>query len=69
MKTYSDTVSRVLNDIGDLPLTGEKGKYKYLEIIDNEQARNGFNSLRSDYIDKLVCNLDDRFPADEHQTQ
>ena len=68
MKTHSETVRQVLNEIGDVPNVGQKGKFREMEITDSQQVRNEFSHLRDTYIDKLVENLDSRFPEDELQT-
>ena len=39
-----------------------------MKITDSQQVRNEFSHLRDIYIDKLVENLDSRFPEDELQT-
>ena len=54
MKNGSQTVTEVLQDIGDPPAPGEKGKYKGLEVTDSQGLRDEFNHLRDNYIDKLL---------------
>jgi hypothetical protein len=68
MKTRSETVSKVLSELGNIPEPGTKNKYQQLEVIDNQQTRDEFSNLRQTYIDKLILNLNNRFPEDQLQT-
>ncbi|XP_067022911.1 uncharacterized protein C17orf113-like [Acropora muricata] len=60
----SPTVNRVLADLGDIPGTG-KNSYKGVEIVDNNNLRTRFNSVRRRYLNQLINNLHDRFPEDD----
>ncbi|XP_060601868.1 uncharacterized protein C17orf113-like [Ruditapes philippinarum] len=68
MKTRSETVSKVLSEVGDIPEPGKKNKYQQLEVTDNQQTRDEFSNLRQTYIDTLTLNLNNRFPEDQLQT-
>ena len=38
MKTYSETVRQVLNEIGDVLNLGQKGEFREMEITDSQQV-------------------------------
>lgn len=65
MKTGSNKVNEVLNILGNVPPgPGIKSRYDKVDITDNEQLRNRFNTIRNTYICRLIDNMNDRFPTD-----
>ena len=63
MKTGSNTVDQVFEDLGDVD--DGPAVYKAVQLSDNNNIRTRFTRVREQYIDKLVENLHARFPSGE----
>ena len=55
-----------MNEVGEV-VQGQTSKFKGMDVLDSQQLRNEFSHLRNSYIQKLVDNLNSRFPEDELQ--
>ncbi|XP_045172073.2 zinc finger protein 862-like [Mercenaria mercenaria] len=64
MNITSETVSKTLDDLGGLPVNGEKSRYKNVDICDNQQIRERFSTVREKFINNLKDNINARFPED-----
>ena len=65
MKVGSDKVNAVVQALGNVPAAGVKNNYNGVDISDNGQLRQRFANGRERYLNALISNLNDRFPADD----
>ena len=63
MRNGSETVNTVLQELGNND--GSEVKYKDITIKHNQNLTRQFESVRGSFLDKLIDNLETRFPENE----
>ena len=65
MKVWSDKVNAIVQALGNVPAAGVKNNYNRVDISENGQLRQRLANVRERYLNALISNLNDRFPADD----